>query len=115
MVKKKTSEDLKLYLMTITVYHLWHHQLNTTIPNKIVMSNVNFIMHICDTFNKKINCLYCLFKKSTILVQYWNTILVQNFYTSIVDNTGIPVLRSPTTGDPGIYLFSRIEQNLHIR
>ena len=36
----------------------------------------------------------------TILVQYWNTIPVYIFYTSIVDNTGIPVLWSPKSIDP---------------
>jgi hypothetical protein len=27
-----------------------------------------------------------------------------NFYTSIVHNTSIPVLRSPSTGDPSVYV-----------
>ena len=42
-----------------------------------------------------------IFFQITILVQYWYTILEQtNLYASIVHNTSIPVLRSPSTGDP---------------
>ena len=34
-----------------------------------------------------------------------------NFYTSIVHNTSIPVLRSPSTGDPWILIILQITEN----
>jgi hypothetical protein len=67
----------------------WHEPPNMKQSN--TLQNIQYLNYITG-----IPVLYKILKKNH------NT--GTNFYTSIVHNTSIPVLRSPSTGDPSVYV-----------